>query len=132
MEKITLDQQDWESLFTGATVAVGKKILVVRPYSIMQLAQLKSMLRGIATELKNAGITRENFTSEEAMSLIFNYAVANCPVLIEEACGLDREDVMKLPVATGLALVTAIINVNLDSQEGLFEALQQLGKLLAR
>ncbi len=131
-DTIKLDEQDWSELLQGKTVKVGRKILTVRPYTIAELARLKQVYAGIREAMADEGFTTgKALTSEAGMGRLFEYVAANCPELIEMACGLDREDVPKLPIAAGLALVTEIINVNLASQEGLTEALSYLGKLLA-
>lgn len=129
---IRLDEQDWSELLRGKAVKVGQKILTVRPYTIAELSRLKQVYAGIREAMAADGFTDgAALTSEAGMGRLFEYVAANCPELIEMACGLDRADVPKLPIAAGLALVTEIINVNMDSQEGLTEALIYLGKLLA-
>ena len=130
MEKVKLDSGDWGVLLAGKSVKVGNKILTVVPSSIRKLAALKSMLNTAIKEILALGITAEKLEAGEGYDVIFEYVASNCPVLIEEACGLHRGDVPDLPIATGVTLMTEIINVNIDSQEGLMEALSFLGKLL--
>lgn len=130
---IKLDEQDWAELLKGKSVKVGQKILTVRPYTIAELTKLKLMFVGIQQEMKKEGFTTgEALTSEKGMARLFEYIASNCPVLIEMATGLDREEVPKLPIAAGLTLVAEIINANIESQKGLQEALSYLGKVLAQ
>lgn len=131
-EKITLDENDWEVLLKGRGVKIGNKLLTVVPFNILQLAKLKVMLRTAMKELADQGVTSKTFDTPEGMSVVFEYIASNCPALIEEACGLSREDVPKLPIATGITLMSEIINVNIDSQEGLMDALSFLGKLMTK
>ena len=132
MATIRLDENDWGELLQGKTVKLGRKILQVRPYTIAELAALKGQLAGVRDALEKEGIALAQIGEGKSLSRLFDYVASNAPALIEKACGLDREDVPRLPVAAGVALVTAIIDVNIESQEGLNEALAYLGKLLAR
>jgi len=132
METIKLDKSDWDELLAGRSVTLGKKSIVIKPFTIRQLADLKTMFIGVFDALKKEGIDGSNYEKPENLGKMFQYIASNCPILIETACGLDREDVPNLPIGAGLLLVSEIINANLDSQEGLVTALSYLGKLMAR
>jgi hypothetical protein len=130
MEKIKLDANDWEILLQGREVKVGAKVLTVKPFSIADAVRLKGVLRSIVKGLAEEGVTAESLLHGEGLDKVFEYIAGNCPIVVEMACGLDRDDVIKLPLSTGITLMTEIINVNVDSQEGMMEALSMLGKLL--
>jgi len=130
MEKIKLDANDWEVLLKGRTITIGKKVLTVKPFSIADAVRLKGALRGVVSGLAEEGVTAEGLLAGEGVEKIFEYVASNCPLVVEMACGLDSEDVPKLPLATGITLMTEIINVNVESQEEMMEALSMLGKLL--
>jgi len=132
MSKIKLDENDWNILFEGRSVKVGNKILIVKPFSIFQIASLKTMLLGMAEAMAEKGIDVNDIDGPESMGQIFEIVASNFPALIEEACSLDREDVPKLPISAGITLVTEIINANIDSQKSMVDALSMLGKLMTR
>ena len=130
MEKIKLDANDWEILLQGREVKLGAKVLTIQPFSIADAVRLKGVMRSIIKGLSDEGVTGESLLKGEGIEKVFEYIASNCPVIIEMSCGLDREDVNKLPIASGITLMTEIINANVDSQEGMMEALSMLGKLM--
>lgn len=130
MEKIKLNENDWNAINKGQKVKIGQREVTVTPFSIESIMRLKTVLQDAVISLKKQGVSGENVDTPESMLLIFKHIATSCPVIIEEACGLDKEDIPRLPVATGIALIAAVIQVNIESQEGLFDLLTFIGTML--
>ena len=64
------------------------------------------------------------------MANTFTTLVERVPELMEEATGINRDDIARLPLAKGVELLRKAIEVNVKSQETLVKNLQALGEAM--
>ncbi len=131
MGTIKLSETDWEQLIKGREFRLGSTSLLIEPLSIGAITKLTIRFRGLFKAISESSITADNIESLESLTELFTIIVNNAPEILEAACGLDKEDIRRLPLATGVCLLRDVIEVNMESQQDFVGALESLGKLIA-
>ena len=117
--------EDWENLLPGKPIKLGSKTIIIRPFGVEDFKQVVKQLVGLRKTFTDQGITKDNFQNDklpEVAEILFN----EVPELIEKSTEIPSKDLMRLPLAKGVEIVALMIEVNLESQEGLEKNLQGL------
>ena len=130
MALINLSTDDWDDLLQGDTITLGKTTVVISPLGIAQLKNMSLKVKALMESLAEKGINSSNFDAPENMANTFTTLVERVPELMEEATGINRDDIARLPLAKGVELLRKAIEVNVKSQETLVKNLQALGEAM--
>lgn len=130
MALINLSTDDWDDLLQGDTITLGKTTVVISPLGIAQLKNMSLKVKALMEALAEKGINSSNFDAPENMANTFTTLVERVPELMEEATGINRDDIARLPLAKGVELLRKVIEVNVKSQETLVKNLQALGEAM--
>lgn len=106
---------DFESLFPGEFVEIGKQQVNIYPLGIEQFAIIARKLEGVFAAFKTDNITWENFKTPENLFKIAVVLLDKFPEVLEEASNIDIEDLKKLPIDIIVELLDKIIEVNISS-----------------
>ena len=130
MALINLSTDDWDDLLQGDTITLGKTTVVISPLGIAQLKNMSLKVKALMEALAEKGINSSNFDAPDNMANTFTTLVERVPELMEEATGINRDDIARLPLAKGVELLRKAIEVNVKSQETLVKNLQALGEAM--
>lgn len=130
MALINLSTDDWDDLLQGDTITLGKTTVVISPLGIAQLKNMSLKVKALMEALAEKGVNSSNFDAPENMANTFTTLVDRVPELMEEATGVNRDDIGRLPLAKGVELLRKVIEVNVKSQETLVKNLQALGEAM--
>ena len=118
--------EDWKNLLPGKVVKLGSKSIRIKPFVLEDFIPILSQIISLQEVFVSSGITQGNFMSKEKLPDVVKILKDNAPEIISVASGIPATDVARLPISPLLALVDAILDVNLESQEGLAKNLQSL------
>lgn len=110
--------EDWEHLLPGKTITIGKKSILIKPFGLEDYIHVTKKLTAVKGKFVAQGITRENFQGEklpEVASLI----LSEVPELVARATGIPEKELLRLPLSPCVEIASTIIDVNLESQQGL-------------
>ena len=121
---VKLKQNDWKMLFPTETFMLGNTKLNIAPLKLESIPNIIKDGKTLISKLKSKDISMGNYGDnlEDVVSLL----IAEAPGIISEMAGLDKEDVVKLPISIAVALTTKCIEVNIDSQQDLLKNLVAL------
>ena len=129
MEEVKrLTPSDWEMLLPGAKHTLGRTELTVVPFGVEALKGVVSYLRSVQDTLVSKGITKENYKEPENLLAITELVLSGAPEILALSSGLHVDDVKRLPPTHAVGLVSKIIAVNIESQEGLVKNLVALAE----
>ena len=109
---------------------LGKTVLTIEPLGFTDLAKFTVKIKAIFSSVGEKGISANEVESPDGMIAMFEAGMEHAPDLLEMATGLHRDDIAKLPLGPAVALLRAVIEVNIDSQESLLKNLRALGEML--
>lgn len=119
--KIRLSQTDWEMLLPGRVLTFGTTMLEIRPLGLEDFAGIIRRVTVIKDDLVVAGINLENYSQGEGLMKLTTLLVDKIPDVLSDATDLVIEDIKKLPLSSVMSLISAVIEVNIESQEGLLK-----------
>lgn len=122
--------EDWKCLLPGVAVKLGSKTIRIKPFGLEDFIVILNQLMSLQSVFEQEGINQKNFTSPEKIPRLTRVLMDNIPEVLGKATGIPTTDLRLLPVAKIIEIVNALLEVNLESQEGLEKNLQSLvGKL---
>lgn len=127
---IKLTQNDWEELLPSVAVTLGKTIVEIKPLGVEHLKSMVLKISTVYQAMVERGITLDSMDTTEGMAAIFDTVVDYSPKLLEEATGIDANDIIKLPFAKGVELLRAVLEVNLSSYQDLLKNFKALGEIV--
>ncbi len=128
-DKIKLDV-DWESLFPGKDVSILGVTVNIQPLGLEKLAEVAGLIKRISSKLTEAGVTWENYTTPKGIIPLLDVCLRECPDILSEVTGVCIEDLKRLPIAENLTLLTAAIDVNIESKDSMEKNFESLSKHL--
>jgi hypothetical protein len=131
MSIIKLSDNDWNNLLPGKEFTIASTTLTIEPFGLKDLASVLRQLGPAIKSLVESGVTLDSLDDPEALTTIFAELVDKAPGVLEKACGLHRDDIARLPMATGMALVREVVEVNMEGQDSLLDNVTSLGKLIS-
>jgi len=125
---IKLSDKDWEILLPAKPFKIGAQTIYLRPLTIEQISHGIAELNALREELAKRGIDAENYQARlpEVFECVLDHALG----LLAEITGIEAEDLRRLPVSVGVALLEAIIEANGDDFLALAERLRAMSDRL--
>jgi len=130
--KISLSEEDFELLLPGKIITVGKSEIVIKPLGTEMLKLMFQRLGAIAGTLKEAGITFKNYNKEDQLFKLVEVIMDKAPSLLSDASNIEIADLQRLPVMTNVQILTDVLEINIESQEGLEKNLHVLAGMIGR
>ena len=127
-KKVKLTDSDWDLLLPGKVVTLGNTILDVKPLGLEDLGSIIRRVSTIRDDLSKSGLTLENYSKGEGLMKLTTILVEKIPDVLSDATGVAVEDIRKLPLTMTMSLLSAVIEVNLQSQEGLLKNFETLAE----
>jgi len=125
---IKLSDKDWEILLPEKPFKIGTQTIYLRPLTIEQISRGIAELNALREELAKRGIDAENYQARlpEVFECVLDHALG----LLSEITGIEAEDLRRLPVSVGVALLETIIEANGDDFLALAERLRAMSDRL--
>jgi hypothetical protein len=132
MEKSTRQRLpiDFDELFPGDELTIGKSTVIISPLNITQISLLSKKIKGIGNILSKEGVTWNNYTEQSSLLKIAVILLDSFPEVLEEASNIDINDLKKLPPESIVEIVTKVIEVNLKSKDTLTKNFKSLTEKL--
>lgn len=131
-DKISLSEQDFELLLPGKTITVGTSEIVIKPLGMERLKLMFQRLGTIAETLKAEGITFKNYNKEDKLLKLVEVIMDKAPDLLSDASNIKLADLQRLPVMINVRILTDVLELNIESQEGLEKNLHVLAGMIGR
>lgn len=126
-EKVKLMDNDWKDLLPSKEVAIASQKIIVEPLGFKNFTLIINRFKDIQGELTTAGIDIAQLKdSPGSMITLTSLILEKMPELISLSCNLDAEDIDRIPINTAIQIVEAIIDVNIESQNGFLKNLTAL------
>ena len=122
---IRLQDNDWDKLFISGTVEVGSQTIQIEPLTLKEFGPVLKQLKSI--DWSKANVDFDALDEDSNLINLFAILLEKAPHILEIATKIHREDLSKLPLTKAIELLAVVLDVNLQSQEGLFD---NLGKLM--
>jgi len=121
---IKLSDKDWEILLPAKPFKIGTQTIYLRPLTIEQISRGIAELNALREELVKRGIDAENY--QVRLPEVFECVLDHALGLLAEITGIEAEDLRRLPVSVGVALLEAILEANGDDFLALAERLRKM------
>jgi hypothetical protein len=121
---------DFDELFPGDNLTIGKSTVIISPLNITQIAILSKKIKGIGNLLSKEGVTWENYSEQSSLFKIAVILLDTFPDVLEEASNIDINDIKKLPLEAIVEIITKVIEVNLKSKDTLTKNFKSLTEKL--
>jgi hypothetical protein len=129
-ENSIFSDEDWQLLLPGKDITLGSKTLQVRPLDLDNFSTVIRRIVTVTDKFASENINRDNFSSTEKLPAVVDIIMTYIPDVLSLATDIPVKDLKRLPLAKALELVNLVLDVNLESQDGLEKNLQMLvGKL---
>jgi len=132
VEKARLTDADFELLLPGSPLTIGKTDIVIRPLGIGELKDILARVNVIGSGLRDEGITASNYTEAEQILKLVTLIMDKAPAILSDAAKIALEDLVRLPLAINAQILEKVLEVNIESQEGLEKNLQRLADMIGR
>jgi len=119
MKSVTFSDDDWKSLLPGKPFKLGHKAIDLYPLGAGTLAEITRSIWTIQEDIAEAGVNKENIGDPESILKITSIILEKAPDILEKATGIATADVKRLPLDLCVDLVTAVLDVNIESRESL-------------
>jgi hypothetical protein len=119
-----------ETLFPGQKVEIAGNSITILPLNFEQLSSVSRDALAITKSLTDQGVTLKNFSEPGNILILAITLLREAPSILEEASNISIEDLNLLPPGEIVKLVSAIIDVNLQSKNDLMGNLNSLIKKL--
>lgn len=126
---------DYDSLFPGEVITIGQNEVMIRPLGVSALITVVKHLNVLVVDLKEQGLTWQNFETPENLLKIAGIVVTKFPDLLAEATNIAEEDIAELPLPIVVSLMVKVVEVNLKAKEDLeknFQTLAEKFKMVAQ
>lgn len=126
---------DYDSLFPGEVITIGQNEVMIRPLGVSALITVVKHLNVLVVDLKEQGLTWQNFETPENLLKIAGIVVTKFPDLLAEATNIAEEDIAELTLPIVVSLMVKVVEVNLKAKEDLeknFQTLAEKFKMVAQ
>jgi hypothetical protein len=125
-QKIRLSEEDFELLLPGKVITIGKSQVTIKPLSIEKLKDALRRLNAIGGVLTDAGVTMANYSEGTTLFKMVEIILEKAPELLSDVSNIALEDLLRLPLVTNTAILNTVLEINIESQQGLEKNLQSL------
>ena len=129
---IRLSDEDFELLLPSKVITVGKSKITVRPLGFMATKEMADQFSAILADLISAGISFKNYTEPDKLLELVRITMDTSPTLLADMSGIAVEDLERLLLSTNVEIFTQVLELNIESQEGLEKNLQSLTGIIQR
>lgn len=128
MEKKTrrLKPETISKLFSVNQFQIGDESIAIKPMALIQWIDLISKINSLTEKFTAAGLTLQNYNANENLLKLVTIAINDFPEVLENATGVDREDLTELPPNVLIALISAVIEINMQSKDELLKNSKRL------
>lgn len=130
--KVSLSEEDFELLLPGKTITVGQSEIVIKPLGTEMLKLMFQRLGAIAETLKEAGISFKNYNKEDKLFQLVEIIMDKAPSILSDASTIALADLQRLPLLANVQILTEVLEINIESQEGLEKNLHVLADMIGR
>lgn len=130
MAAIRLNDGDWNMLVKTVPVALGNTTIEIAPVGLPGMSALIETINGVFAAMVEKGITVANI--DEHPIDLFQILAEKAPAFLEALTGVDRDDIARLPIAKGVELLRAVVEVNLVDPRALAENIKAVMTLVGK
>lgn len=130
--KVSLSEEDFNLLLPGKAIIVGRSEIIIRPLGIERLKLMLARLGAIASTLSDAGITFKNYNKEDNLFKVVAIVLEKAPDLLSDVSTINVVDLRRLPLMANVQILSDVLEINIESQEGLEKNLNVLADMIGR
>lgn len=123
-----LTDDDWDLLLPEKSITLGKTLYPIKPMGLEVLASVVADVKTIQSDLKEAGVTLENYSDIDRLVFMTSAILENVPQALQKASGLHIEDLKRLPLNIVVKVLGTVLDINIESHEGLEKNLLDLAE----
>lgn len=129
-EKFKLTDEDFSLLLPGKVITIGKSQVPIKPLGIADLKFIFQRLASIWAVLSDKGITTANYNQEDNLFTLVEVIMDKAPDVLADASGIEVGDLQRLPLVVNVKILTEVLKINIESQEGLEKNLNELAGMI--
>lgn len=129
-QKIRLSEEDFDLLLPGKVITIGKSQVTIKPLSIEELKDALRRLNAIGGVLTDANVTMANYSEGPALFKLVEIVLDKAPELLSDVSNIAVEDLLRLPLVTNTTILNTVLEINIESQQGLEKNLQSLADMI--
>jgi hypothetical protein len=126
IQRIRLSDKDFALLLPSKVITVGESKITVYPLGLKAMKEMVDRLADIIADITSAGITFKNYTEPDKLVELVRLVMDTSPTLLADMSGIAMEDLERLLLATNVEIFTQVLQLNIESQEGLEKNLKSL------
>lgn len=130
MGVIRLNDGDWNVLMKTVPVSLGSTTIEIAPIGLPGMSALIENINSVFAAMVEKEITIANI--EEHPIDLFQILAEKAPAFLEALTGVDRDDIARLPIAKGVELLRAVIEVNLVDPKAMAENIKAVMALVGK
>lgn len=127
-----LTDEDWALLLPEQNIQLGKTQYAIKPMGLEVLASVVNDVKSIQVELKEAGVTLENYSELDKLLAMTSIVLENIPQALQKASTLHIADLNRLPITAAVSVLSSVLDINIKSHEGLEKNLLDLATKIAK
>lgn len=121
-----IKESDWKHLFPVYYYERGGFKLPITPLNLTQIALIKSVYEQVIPTLIENNIDFNNLEDPAHIPFILDMVVKYVPDLVSNVLPITADDLMEMPLELSMDIVRRVIEVNLESKDGLLKNFQAL------
>lgn len=130
-QKSMFSEDEWRDLLPVEDVPIGKRVVSIPAMGFEDTVWVIARLLSIRDLFKKEGISLKKMKSVDDMPVetlqkILKIIMTNIPDVVERASGIPFSDFRRFPFPVSIPVIRAVLNVNIESFEGLEKNLQDL------
>lgn len=110
---------DWDNLLPGKEMAIGQTSFTIRPLGFGDFTSAIKKIESIQGKLTEAGVTASNYKKSDKLFSVASLIMSEIPEVLSEASGVHIEDLNRMPISIVIDIISQVIDVNIESQQGL-------------
>jgi len=130
--KVKLSEGDWELLLPSKSVTLGGTVVDIKPLGLEEFVKAVTRITTIREDFAQAGVTLENFNTGEGLTKFATILIEKLPDVLSDATKLEVNDLKRLPLASAVCLLDAVLEANIESQDGLLKNFEALAGKVSR
>ena len=124
--------KELSSLIPSKSIEMYGHTVTVHPLTLSQISNIVSKLSLHKKTLEDLDVTVDKLSSDdnqETVSKLLLYLISKCPDILADLSGLSAEVFEKLPFDKSVEILTAVIELNLESKDTLLKNLSSLANI---
>jgi len=131
-QKTKLTDEDFKLLLPSRLISVGNSKIEITPLGIAELKSILQRVNLISADLAAATIDGENYMEADKLFKLVEIIMDKAPDILSDASKIAVEDLLRLPLAPNVEILRSVLEINIESQEGLEKNLSRLAEMIGQ